>query len=96
MFFREMMISSWWVMNTIADCYGISIDQLMLGIGEVWYFRGREGVFSQNNDLLMVLDEQQVLLCMNTSSLDCRVGHMKKKVCFVCVCLFLQARIMKI
>ena len=34
-FFDEMMISSWWVVNTIADCYGIRIDQLVLGIGEV-------------------------------------------------------------
>jgi hypothetical protein len=41
-----MMITSWWVMNTIADYGGTSIDQLMLGIGEVWYFSSKIGVFS--------------------------------------------------
>ena len=52
-----MMVSSWWVMNTIADCYGISIDQLMLGIGEVWYFSLKKGVFSRNDGFIGVGDE---------------------------------------
>ena len=52
-----MMITSWWVMNTIADCNGISIDQLMLGIGEVWYFSLKTGVFSRNDDFIVVGDE---------------------------------------
>ena len=56
-FFHEMMISSWCVMNTIADCYGISIDQLMLGIGEVWYFSSKTGVFSRKDDFIVVCDE---------------------------------------
>jgi hypothetical protein len=34
----------------------------MLGIGEVWYFRGKEGVFSQNNNFIMVLVEQHLLV----------------------------------
>jgi hypothetical protein len=38
----------------------------MLGIGEVWYIRGKEGVFSQNNHSVMVRDQQQVLVVMNT------------------------------
>jgi hypothetical protein len=28
---------------------------MMLGIGEAWYVRGKEGVFSQNDDSIMVL-----------------------------------------
>ncbi len=62
MFFHEMMISSWWVLNTIVDCYGISIDQLMLGIGEVWYFSSKIGVFSRNDDFIVVGDEQHCRL----------------------------------
>jgi hypothetical protein len=37
----------------------------MLGIGEVWYFRGKEGVFSQNDNSIMVFDEQHLLVVMN-------------------------------
>jgi hypothetical protein len=33
-----MMVSSWWLLNSIGYIGGISIDQWMLGIGEVWYF----------------------------------------------------------
>jgi hypothetical protein len=39
----------------------------MLGIGEVWYFRGKEGVFSQNDDSIMVGDQQEMLVMMNTN-----------------------------
>jgi hypothetical protein len=39
----------------------------MLGIGEVWYFHGKEGVFSRNNDSIMVVDEQHLLLMVNTN-----------------------------
>jgi hypothetical protein len=39
----------------------------MLGIGEVWYFRGKKGVFWQNDNSIMVGDEQQVLMLMNTN-----------------------------
>jgi hypothetical protein len=39
----------------------------MLGIGEVWYFCGKEGVFSQNDNSSMVLDQQHVLVMMNTN-----------------------------
>jgi hypothetical protein len=35
------MISPCCVMNTIACCCGIWIDQWMLGIGEVWYFSSK-------------------------------------------------------
>ena len=56
-FFHEMMITSWWVMNTIADYGSTSIDQLMLGIGEVWYFSLKTGVFSRNDDYIVVGDE---------------------------------------
>ena len=55
--FSRKMISLWCVMNTIADCCGISIDQLMLGIGEVWYFSSKTGVFSRNDDFIVVCDE---------------------------------------
>ena len=61
-FFDEMMISSWWVMNTIAGYYGISIDQLMLEIGEVWYFSSKTGVFSRNVDFIVVGDEHHCWL----------------------------------
>jgi hypothetical protein len=39
----------------------------MLGIGEVWYFRGKEGVFSPNDNSIMVFDQQHVLVLMNTN-----------------------------
>jgi hypothetical protein len=29
----------------------------MLGIGEVWYFREKEGVFSPNDNSIMVVDQ---------------------------------------
>jgi len=35
------------VLNTIAVRGGISIDQLMSGIGEVWYFSSKTGVFPE-------------------------------------------------
>jgi hypothetical protein len=41
----------------------------MLGIGEVWYFHGKEGVFSQNNDSIRVLDQQHLLVIVNTNGL---------------------------
>jgi hypothetical protein len=37
----------------------------MLGIGEVWYFRWKEGVFSPNDHSIMVCDQQHVLVLMN-------------------------------
>ena len=57
MFCQEMMISPRCVSNTIADCCGISIDQLMLGIGEVWDFSLKTGFFSRNDDFIVVGDE---------------------------------------
>jgi hypothetical protein len=39
----------------------------MLGIGEVWYFSGKEGVFSRNDNSITVLDQQHVLVLMNTT-----------------------------
>jgi hypothetical protein len=39
----------------------------MLGIGEVWHFREKEGVFSQNNNSIMVLVEQHLLVMVNTN-----------------------------
>jgi hypothetical protein len=40
----------------------------MLGIGEVWYFRGKEDVFfSQNDNSIVVLDQQHLLVLMNTN-----------------------------
>ena len=46
-FFQEMMISPWCVSTTIAYCCGISINQLMLGIGEVWHFLSKTGAFQE-------------------------------------------------
>ncbi len=37
------------MMNSIAFCGGIWIDQSMLGIGEVWYFSSKAAVFSRND-----------------------------------------------
>jgi len=34
----------------------------MLGIGEVWYFSSKTGLFSQNDDFTMVGVEQHCLL----------------------------------
>jgi hypothetical protein len=39
----------------------------MLGIREIWYYRGKEGVFSQNNNSIMMLDEQHLLVMVNTN-----------------------------
>jgi hypothetical protein len=39
----------------------------MLGIDEVWYFREEEGVFSQNDNSIMKIDEQHLLVLMNTN-----------------------------
>jgi hypothetical protein len=39
----------------------------MLGIGEVWYFREKEGVFSRNDNSIMVLDQRHVLVVINTN-----------------------------
>ena len=61
-FFHEMMILPRCVMNSNAYYGGIWVDQWMLGIGEVWYFSSKTGVFSQNDDFTMVCDEQQYLL----------------------------------
>ena len=44
-FFQELMISLVCVSNSIAYGGGTSIDQLMLGIGEVCYFSSKTGVF---------------------------------------------------
>jgi hypothetical protein len=45
------------LINSIADCCGIYIDQWILGIGEVWYFSSKTGVFSLVDDFTMVCDE---------------------------------------
>jgi hypothetical protein len=39
----------------------------MLGIAEVWYFRGKESVFSRNTNSIMVLDQQHLLVMVNTN-----------------------------
>jgi hypothetical protein len=39
----------------------------MIGIGEVSYVRGKEGVFSQNDNSIMVLDQQHLLVVMDTN-----------------------------
>ena len=62
MFFHEMMVSPCRMMNSIACCGGICIDQWMLGIGEVWYFSSKTGVFSRNDGFTMVGDEQHCFL----------------------------------
>ena len=49
-------------MNTIDDYGGTSIDQLMLGIGEVWYFSSKIGVFSWKDVFRVVGDEHQWLV----------------------------------
>jgi hypothetical protein len=60
--FHEMMVSLCRVMNTIACCCGIWIDQWMLGIGEVWYFSSKTADFSRNNGSTMPCDEQHCVL----------------------------------
>jgi hypothetical protein len=49
-------------MGTITCCGGISIDQWMLGIGEVWYFSSKTAVFSANDGLTMPCDGHHHLL----------------------------------
>ena len=66
--FHELMISPWCVMNSIAYCCGICIDQLMLGIGEVWYFSSKTRYFSRIDDFTMVCDEHHCLLLWYLSS----------------------------
>jgi hypothetical protein len=46
----------------ILTNYGISIDQSMLGIGEVWYFSPKTAVFSANDGFTMPSDEQHCSL----------------------------------
>ncbi len=58
MFFQDLMVPSGWVLNSIAFGDGISIDQLMLGIGEVWYFSTKIGVFSRFDGSIGVGVEQ--------------------------------------
>jgi hypothetical protein len=53
------------LINSIAYCCGISIDQLMLGIGEVWYFSSKTDVFSENHDFTMVVDQHDLLVLSN-------------------------------
>jgi hypothetical protein len=50
-------------MNIITCCGGIWIDELMLGIGEVWYFSPKTGVFSRNEGFAMLCGEQHCVLC---------------------------------
>ena len=45
--------------NKYAD--GICIDQLMLGIGEVWYFLLKTSVFRQTDDISMMDVEHQCI-----------------------------------
>ncbi len=57
-----MMVPPCRVLNTIARCCGIWIDQCMLGIGEVWYFSPKTGVFSRNDGFTMLCDEHHCVL----------------------------------
>jgi hypothetical protein len=41
---------------------------MILGIGEVWYFREKEGVFSRNDNSIMVLDQQHLWLCVRSKA----------------------------
>jgi len=45
-------------MNTIADCCGICMNQLMLGTCEVPYFIAKIGTSRQSNGFSMVGDEE--------------------------------------
>ena len=62
LFFHEIMVSSCRVMNTITCCGGIWIDELMVGIGEVWYFSSKTAVFRPNDGFIMPCDEHRYLL----------------------------------
>jgi hypothetical protein len=63
LFFHEIKVSPCCVMNSIACCGGIWIDQWMLGIGEVWRFSSKTVVFSRNDVFTMLCDEQHCVLC---------------------------------
>jgi hypothetical protein len=39
----------------------------MLGIGDVWYFRGKEGLFLPNQHCIMKIDKQHLLVLMDTN-----------------------------
>ncbi len=62
LFFHEMMVSPWRMMNSIACCGGIRIDQWMLGVVVVWCFSSKTGVFSRNDGFTMLCDEQHCFL----------------------------------
>jgi hypothetical protein len=62
LFFDQTMVSSCRVMNVITCCGGIWIDELMLGIGEVWYFSSKTVVFSRNGGIMMPYVEQRCVL----------------------------------
>ena len=46
----------------LVNYCGISIDELMLGIGEVRYFSSKTAVFSRNDNFTMLCDEQHCVL----------------------------------
>jgi hypothetical protein len=50
------------VKNSIAYYCGIWVDQWMLGIGEVWYFLSKTVVFSRNDGVTMLCEEQHCVL----------------------------------
>jgi hypothetical protein len=61
------------MLNTIASCGGIWIDQWMLGIGEVWYFSSKTAVFSRIDGFTMPCDEHHCFLWWYLdSSMDVR------------------------
>jgi hypothetical protein len=61
-FFHKMMVSTWRMLNSIACCCGIWVNQWWLGIGEVWHFSSKTAVFSQNDGITMPCDEQHCFL----------------------------------
>jgi hypothetical protein len=62
LFFPEIMVSPCCVMNSIAYYCAIWVDQWMLGIGEVWYFSSKIVVFSRNDGVTMLCEEQHCFL----------------------------------
>jgi hypothetical protein len=50
------------MLNSIACCCGIWVNQWWLGIGEVWHFSSKTAVFSQNDGITMPCDEQHCFL----------------------------------
>ena len=60
-YFDQLLTPGWWMMTTIAYDGGTSIDQWMLGIGEVWYFSSKTNVFRQTNDIFMMDVEHQCI-----------------------------------